>query len=271
MRWLRPLLAIWLGGCGYGFTAGEAPFGGSRVAVQTFAEWEPLGIAPDIARYLGELAGHEGAQIVFDSATADETITGVIRQGRMAALPVVDPAAAISGYQIVVDIDARVVDKSGTVLWASTMSFSEDFLPGPGNPSQATLGTEASRRRALDRVAQRAAKEIYERITVSSALGMRSVPLQPGKNVPRMSPWSPLPPINAAGAPIWGPQTLEQAASAQAGTPPQAPAAAQSPPTGTTQTTAPGATYAPPQSPTGTPATRVPPPSPTQESDATPH
>lgn len=244
-----------MAGCGYGFAEAQAPFGGSRVAVLTFAEYEPLGIAPDIARYLAELAGHEGATIVFDSAKADETIKGVVRQGRTAALPVVDPAAAIAGYQIVVDIDAQMVDKDGTVLWASTMSFSEDFLPGAGNPSQLALGTEASRRRALDRVAQRAAREIYDRIAMSSNMGVRSVPLQPGKNVPRMAPWSPLPPLNAAGAPIYGPQS----AQAEQGSQPQ------SPPTGTTQTAPAGATYAPPQSPSNTPATRVVEPSDTSE------
>ncbi len=203
----------------------------------TFAEYEPLGIAPDIARYLAETAGHEGAQIVFDSAQADSTIKGVIRQGRTAALPVVDPQAAIAGYQIVVDIDAQMVDNAGTVVWASTMSFSEDFLPGAGNPAQLALGTEASRRRALDRVAQRAAREIYDRIAMSSAMDVHAVPLQPGKNVPRMSPWAPLPPLNPAGAPVYGPQSV---------------------PVDT-------ATYAPPRSPTNTPATRTPEPAETTE------
>ncbi|MEZ0312819.1 MAG: LPS assembly lipoprotein LptE [Myxococcota bacterium] len=206
----------------------------------TFAEYEPLGIAPDIARYLAELAGHEGAQIVFDSAKADETIKGVIRQGRTAALPVVDPQAAIAGYQIVVDIDAQMVDGAGTVLWASTMSFSEDFLPGAGNPAQLALGTETSRRRALDRVAQRAAREIYDRIAMSSAMGVRAGPLQPGKNVPRMSPWAPLPPLTAAGAPVLGTEA-------------------------TTQTAPQSGTYAPPQSPTNTPATRIQEPAETTE------
>lgn len=220
----------------------------------TFAEYEPLGIAPDLARYLAELAGHEGAQVVFDSDKADETIRGTVRQGRTAALPVVDPQAAISGYQIIVDIDAQMVDRGGTVLWASTMSFSEDFLPGGGNATQVATSTEASRRRALDRVAQRAAKEIYERIAMSSAMGVKSVPLKPGQNVPRMAPWSPLPPLNAAGAPIYGPQ------SATAGTPQQA----QSAPSGTTQS-APQSTYVSPQSPTSVPATRVPAPAETSE------
>ncbi len=241
--------------CGYGFSEGGAPFGGTRVAVLTFAEYESLGIAPDIARYLAEMAGHEGAEVVFDSANADAIIKGVVRQGRTAALPVVDPQAAIAGYQIVVDIDAQVVDKAGTVVWASTMSFSEDFLPGAGNPAQLALGTEASRRRALDRVAQRAAKEIYERIAMSSAMGVRAVSLQPGKNVPRMSPWAPLPPLSASGAPVLGPQSATQDMSRQP----------QVAPSGTTQTAPQGGTYAPPQSPTNTPATRVPEPGETTE------
>ena len=202
------LTATIVSGCGYGFTAGDKPFGSSRLAVTTFAEWEPLGISPDITRYLSEIAAQEGADIVFDSANADERLEGVVRQGRTTPLPIADPQAAIAGYQIIVDMDAKLVDRAGTVLWASTLTFSEDFLPGPAtvNPQQATLGTEASRRRALDRVAQRAAREIYDRIAVSSALGVKAAPLQPGKNVPRMSPWAPVPPLTPAGAPYYGEQ-----------------------------------------------------------------
>ncbi len=172
----------------------------------TFAEYTPLGIAPDLQRYLAELAEHEGARIVVQSSKADGVIRGVIRTGTTTALPISDPLAAISAYQIGVQIDAQMVDSRGTVLWASTLAFSEDFLPGPGAPNQSALGTEASRRRALDRVAQKAAREIYDRIAMTDAMGIRSAALVPGRNVPRMSPWAPLPPLTAAGAPIYGPR-----------------------------------------------------------------
>jgi hypothetical protein len=251
-----------IGGCGYGFTAGDKPFGSSRLAVMTFAEWEPLGISPEITRYFSEIAAHEGADIVFDSANADERLEGVVRQGRTNALPIADPQAAIAGYQIIVDVDARLVDRAGTVLWASTLTFSEDFLPGPATvgPQQATLGTEASRRRALDRVAQRAAREIYDRIVVSSALEVKTAPLQPGKNVPRMSPWAPLPPLTPAGAPIYGAQPQLNPGES----PPPAQAVQQTP-SQTTQLQPPSGTFAPTQSPTVVPATRVPPPQPTED------
>lgn len=205
--------------CGYGFVDGASPFGGSRVAVLTFAEYVPLGIAPDLQRYLAELAEHEGARVVFQSAKADEIIRGVIRLGTTNALPITDPLAAISAYQITVQIDAQMTDSHGTVVWASTLSFTEDFLPGAGLPSQSTLGTEASRRRALDRLAQKAAREIYDRIVMTDAMGIKAQQLVAGRNVPRLSPWAPLPPLTAAGAPIYGPHTTPAKAE-----PPVAPA-----------------------------------------------
>ncbi len=258
-----------LTGCGYGFTAGDHPFNGSRLGVLTFAEWEPLGISPDITRYFSEIAAHEGADIVFDSANADEVLQGVVRQGRTNALPIADPQAAIAGYSIIVDIDAKLVDRSGTVLWASTLTFSEDFLPGPATvgPQQSTLGTEASRRRALDRVAQRAAREMYDRIVMSSAMGVKTAPLQPGKNLPRMSPWAPLPPLTPAGAPIYGQQP--QLAPGES-PPPAAFQLMQQSPSQTTQMQPPSGTFAPTQSPTVTPATRVPPPAPTDDGPTLP-
>lgn len=195
-----------LAGCGYGFVEGGAPFGGRELAVLTFAEYEPLGIAPDLQRYLSELAEHEGARLVSQSSNADGVIRGLIRQGTTTALPISDPLATISAYQISVQIDAQMTDRSGKVVWASTLTVSEDFLPGAGQPSQATLGTEASRRRALDRLAQKSAREIYDRIVMTSAMGIEAAPLVAGRNVPRLSPWAPLPPLTAAGAPIYGPR-----------------------------------------------------------------
>jgi len=234
------------------------------LGVVTFAEWEPLGISPDITRYFSEIAAHEGADIVFDSANADEVLQGVVRQGRTNALPSADPQAAIPAYQVIVDIDAKLVDRAGTVHWASTLTFSEDFLPGPATvgAQQATLGTEASRRRALDRVAQRAAREIYDRIAVSSALGVKAAPLVPGKNVPRMSPWAPLPPLTTSGAPIYGEHP--ELKPGEAVPPAQA---VQQTPSQTTQVQQPSGTFAPTQSPTVTPATRVPAPQETDETE----
>lgn len=164
--------------CAYRVVGSDAPFGASRIAVLTFSELAPIGVAPDLSQELSLLLAHGGARLVADRSAADAVLTGRVIAARTAPVPIADPRGAISAYQISLNVEARLESARGEALWSTVVSLDEDFLPddGQGAPTTArTLGTEAQRRSALDRLARRAALEIYDRLMV----GAHTANLQP--------------------------------------------------------------------------------------------
>jgi len=161
------LALVALGGCGYHLVNARAPFGLRRVAVVPFVEDEIAGISADLAQELATELGAMGVDLTADRGSADAVLAGHIVSAR--TYPIVSPKGILS-YQVSVVVLATLT-KASKEVWRSQIEAHDDFPPTaqPASEPGGALVTEASRRMALHRAAQRAAREIRERLVLAAA------------------------------------------------------------------------------------------------------
>lgn len=163
MRRLLPAALVLgvLSGCGYAFAARPAlPGGADRISVPVF---ENDGSDAEVGTLLGaQLAARAQA----DDRLASPGAADARLVGRIEAVPVTAEAfpSQVSGaglYRVGVRVRLRLVPRGGGApLVDVTVSGNEPFLAGRG-PEE----TEANRRRALARLAERLADEAWARLT----------------------------------------------------------------------------------------------------------
>lgn len=122
--WLLLLLAAapLAAGCGYHFAASGSGLPSSATTIYV-AKFQNLsrrtGFQEEFARYLkDEIANHKRLVLVDDPANADLRLTGVIRSYENypgASNAVAEP----STYDMTMMVDARLVDRSNNLVWAT--------------------------------------------------------------------------------------------------------------------------------------------------------
>lgn len=159
--------------CGYAVIGTRSPFGLERIALVAFAEDESVGLGPVLASALARELATEGVTLVPFDRDASGTLSGTILAEQTVKSPVAGVGAHIPAYQITLRIRAVLSDKAGKTLWSTEVSLNDSFLPAgsEASPTTKTAETEANRRRALQRIAERAARMIHECLVVDSALG----------------------------------------------------------------------------------------------------
>jgi outer membrane lipopolysaccharide assembly protein LptE/RlpB len=163
-------LCLFASACGYTVVGAAPPLGMSRVAVVPFDELTPVGMAPHLATALAAELAASGLAITTDAAGADGVVTGMVTSATTTGSPTSgDPAATVQAYRLAVTIDARLNDRAGAERWRATLALGEDFLASLNTGPTGPVETEAARRRALHRLAERFAREIHTRLVVASS------------------------------------------------------------------------------------------------------
>jgi len=156
----------------------RAPFGVVAMVLEPFDEDEPIGIASEITKALGRLLRAEGMQIVqaADDATGQATLRGVVLHQSTVASPATGgDQAQVAVYRISLSIRAVLENDHGKTLWSASVTVADDFLPAnvlDFDASRLPLATEANRRRALQRVAERAAGALHQKLVMAGTLAM---------------------------------------------------------------------------------------------------
>lgn len=164
------LLFLSLADCGYTLVRSASLFGASRVVVEPFTEEVPLGISADVTQALAAGLAAGGLRLTQDREAADAFIRGVVVRSRTATSPTSGGLGSrVTAYRLNVSVRASLVSPAGKILWTGTTALFEDFLPGAGGEGQ-TLITEANRRRALRRLAVKAAEELRAQLLIQSAM-----------------------------------------------------------------------------------------------------
>ncbi len=116
------IAAVMAAGCGYHFAASGSglPADATTIYVAKFRNLSRnTGIEEEFARYLkDEVANHKRLVLVDDPANADLRLSGVIRsiETHPAAFNAVSEP---SSYDLMMTVDARLVDRSNTVIWTT--------------------------------------------------------------------------------------------------------------------------------------------------------
>lgn len=166
--------ALWLLllqiGCGYTVIRGDHPFGAGSIAVVPFAESEPVGLAIDLTDAITTLLAADGVRIIGDESTADGIFTGRIIAATTTRSPTVGSNAPVPAYTVGTLIRASLTGANGKLLWTTSLRVTEDFIASTGTADTATSETESRRRRALRRIAEKAAREIHQRLVIADAV-----------------------------------------------------------------------------------------------------
>ncbi|MEE8409381.1 MAG: LPS assembly lipoprotein LptE [Myxococcota bacterium] len=157
-------------GCGYAVVRGDRPFGAGSIAVVPFAESEPVGLAIELTDAITALLAADGVRIIGDESAADAVFTGRIIAATTTRSPTVGSNAPVPAYSTGTSITASLTRPDGTLLWTTRLHVTEDFLASTGTEDTVTSETESRRRRALRRIAERAAREIHERLVIADAV-----------------------------------------------------------------------------------------------------
>lgn len=151
----------------YSFVRTDRIFGYNQVAVPTFKEETPVGIAPQLTDELSHLLAADGLTLVAQQGQVEATLYGRI----VSATTINSPSVlegAIPAYSIRVRIACSLRDNASRELWSTTFELTEDFIPSPASDAKYPLESEANRRRALVLLSRRAASEIQQRLLVAS-------------------------------------------------------------------------------------------------------
>ena len=157
------LAGIVTSGCGYRVVSGERLFGAKQIAVQPFYEVQAVGMASEMSMHLTRLLAASGSQIVWSKTQAEAVLDGRITFNTTPSAT----RAGVQAYQVGALVHAELLDTQGTCLWAHDAAIKEDFLPVGGQDVQ-PLATEANRRAAIRRLAERSATLVHEALIVAS-------------------------------------------------------------------------------------------------------
>jgi hypothetical protein len=161
------ILLFALGGCGYSVVDTGNPFGKNRLAVMPFSEEVPLGISADLTQAMITQLASGGVIITSDLKSADAIFSGRVTSASTQGSPT-PIGGIVPSYRVTVNIEATLVDLQKKELWRSDVAVGEDFLTS-SDPNHNLLATESNRRRAIIRLAQTAAKAVYQRFTLAGA------------------------------------------------------------------------------------------------------
>lgn len=168
------IAAFMITGCGYSFVRIDAPYGANRIAVAPFTEETPLGIADTLTRALRGQLADGGVAVTHDAQSAQAVLSGsIVNVSTRRSPTTAGGGSRVASYRITLGLAARLVDHSGVELWSSSLRVYEDFLPPDSlllQDRNLALATESNRRRALHRLAQRAAKKLHAELVRSSHL-----------------------------------------------------------------------------------------------------
>lgn len=158
-----------VGACHYGLVRTDAPFGHRRIAVLPAQEAAPLGLAPDLTRALMTALSAGGVQVVHQPADGQAVLSTLIEATRtVPSSATAGVRARIPSYALQVQVRATLADTAGAELWSATLHLTEEFLPSPASLGDAqSVNTEANRRRAARRIADRAAQTLVRRLVMA--------------------------------------------------------------------------------------------------------
>ena len=127
--------AVFGAGCGYHFAASGSglPANATTIYVAKFRNYSrQTGIQEEFARYLkDEVANHKRLVLVDDPASADLRLSGVIR-GIETYPAAFNAVSEPSSYNFTMAVDARLVDRSGKVIWSARgLSEQKEFATVP--------------------------------------------------------------------------------------------------------------------------------------------
>ena len=168
--------ALMVTGCGYSFLRADAPYGANRIAVTPFTEEIPVGVADTLTRALRGRLADGGVAVTHDAEGAQAVLSGsIVKVSTRLSPTTAGGGSRIASYRITLGLAARLVDHSGVELWSSSLRVYEDFLPPntvdqPKSSRDRPLATESNRRRALHRLAQRAAQKLHAELGRTSHL-----------------------------------------------------------------------------------------------------
>ncbi len=167
---LAAFAALMLAGCGYALVQTNAPYGAERILLEPFVEEVPLGLSADLTRAMAERLAAGGVRLTQDRALAVAVLSGTIASARTSISPTsASLGGRVNAYRLTVKVTASLVSPADESLWTGAVTIVEDFLPGVAGEEQ-ILATEASRRRALRRLAESAAADLHAQLVMKSAL-----------------------------------------------------------------------------------------------------
>lgn len=162
--WVLSLGAVVAEGCGYHVMRADQLFCASHVSVVPFAEREPNGLSAPIAQNLSHRLSSGGVRVSDFGRAPDATLSGTVHVGNA-------PSATLRGvqtYAVVAHVHAALSTSSGDVAWARDFVLREEFLPTDPTQDVQPLVSEARRRTALIRLAERAAAAVHEAMVLDN-------------------------------------------------------------------------------------------------------
>lgn len=152
--------------------AASMPLGARRVFVPQALDSTPtFGAAATLTRAFRQQIAE--SPIVHESAAAEAdavlelSIDSVRDSLELSAAPTVGVVASVPKYSLIMSGTLRMFDSSGKVVWQSpTATVGDDYLTGVSSGGASggeavMTGTENNRRRALERVSEKLARELY--------------------------------------------------------------------------------------------------------------
>jgi hypothetical protein len=173
---LTGFLAVALSACGYHAINTAKVYGFDTLAVVPFAEETPLGLSSELAGDLSARLATGGIKITANEGTAGAVLTGRVLAATAAVSPVARFGLAVPAYDMTVRLEVDLIPKGKKSIWHRQFSIREDFLAAQpsaqvtGSATDLTLATEANRRTALTRVAEKATQEIIDALLMDSTL-----------------------------------------------------------------------------------------------------
>lgn len=161
------VLVVVLAGCGYRVVSSRAPAGVSHLALEPFAENEPVGVSAPLSTELARLLVSGGVSLGPLEAASTAKLTGRVTSAKTRVRGVANVRSPVPAYEVSINVEARLVSAQGNELWRGAVSVTDDFLPTGAYEPGDMLATEAARTRALGRIAERAARELYERLLMA--------------------------------------------------------------------------------------------------------
>ena len=170
MRLLFALILVSLFSCGYQVMHTARLYGHSTIILHTFSEESPLGLSSELGTSLHHKLLNGNLNISHDSDLNFPVLEGTIKEVATRPSSLAGVGSSIPAYQVRLKVAVTLRESSGTVLWKKTFSYSEDYLSPRSNIDNSVLKTEANKRRALKRMAEKIAEEIHKELFLDATL-----------------------------------------------------------------------------------------------------
>ena len=170
MKLLFALIIVGQAGCGYRVMPTEKLYGHSTIILKTFNEESPLGLSAELSASLHQKFLNGNLNISHSSELNFPVLEGIINDITTRPSSLAGAGSSIPAYQVRLKVSVLLRESSGTVLWKKTFRYSEDYLSPRSNTDNSVLKTEANRRRALKRMAEKIADEIRKELFLNATL-----------------------------------------------------------------------------------------------------